>query len=78
MQDGQHMSFYFLYNVVLENHSVLNSPWGEGVYWQLMVYMLLLMQLKARLTMGIDEFDIFAVIFFRRIAFEKSCMLNLI
>ena len=24
------MSFCFLYNVVLENHSVQNSPWGEG------------------------------------------------
>ena len=24
------MSFYFLYNVVLENYSVQNSPWGEG------------------------------------------------
>ena len=24
------MSFCFLYNIVLENHSVQNSPWGEG------------------------------------------------
>ena len=24
------MSFCFLYNVVLENHSVQNSPWGGG------------------------------------------------
>ena len=24
------MSFYFLYNVVSENHSVQNSPWGGG------------------------------------------------
>ena len=24
------MSFCFLYNVVLENYSVQNSPWGEG------------------------------------------------
>ena len=24
------MSFCFLYNVVSENHSVQNSPWGEG------------------------------------------------
>ena len=24
------MSFSFLYNVVSENHSVQNSPWGEG------------------------------------------------
>ena len=24
------MSFCFLYNVVLENFSVQNSPWGEG------------------------------------------------
>ena len=33
------MSFCFLYNVVLENHSVQNSPWGgRGVYCQLKVY----------------------------------------
>ena len=34
------MSFCFLYNVVSENHSVQNSPWGggEGVYCQLKVY----------------------------------------
>ena len=33
------MSFCFLYNVVLENYSVQNSPWGEGgVYCQLRVY----------------------------------------
>ena len=24
------MSFCFLYNVILENHSVQNSPWGGG------------------------------------------------
>ena len=30
MPDGQRVSFGFLYNVVLENHSVRNSPWGEG------------------------------------------------
>ena len=24
------MSFCFLYNVVSENHSVQNSPWGAG------------------------------------------------
>ena len=24
------MSFCFLYNVVLENHNVQNSPWGGG------------------------------------------------
>ena len=32
------MSFYVIYCVVLENHSVQNSPWGEGVYKQLMVF----------------------------------------
>ena len=25
------MSFCFLYNVVLENHSVQNSPWGRSI-----------------------------------------------
>ena len=30
--------FCVLYNVVLENHSVQNSPWGEGVYSQLNAY----------------------------------------
>ena len=33
------MSFCFLYNVVSENYSVQNSPWGgRGVYCQLKVY----------------------------------------
>ena len=33
------MSFSFLYNVVLENYSVQNSPLGgTGVYSQLKVY----------------------------------------
>ena len=32
------MSFCFLYNVVSENYSVQNSPWGEGVYSQLKFY----------------------------------------
>ena len=37
------MSFCFLYNVVSENYSVQNSPWGgRGVYWQLKVYVLLI------------------------------------
>ena len=35
------MSFCFLYNVVSENHSVQNSPWGgRGVYCQLKVYLM--------------------------------------
>ena len=32
------MSFCFIYSVVLENHSVQNSPRGEGVYKQLTIY----------------------------------------
>ena len=30
LPDGQHVSFCFLYNIVLENQSVQNSPWGRG------------------------------------------------
>ena len=30
LPDSQHALCCFLYNVVLENHSVQNSPWGEG------------------------------------------------
>ena len=32
--------FCVLYNVVLENQRVQNSPWGEGVYSQLKAYKL--------------------------------------
>ena len=32
------MSFCFLYNVVSEDYSVQNSPWGRGGYSQLKVY----------------------------------------
>ena len=31
------MSFCFIYNVVSENNSVQNSPWGRVVYSQLKV-----------------------------------------
>ena len=30
LSDGQHVSVCFLYNVVLENYSVQNFPWGGG------------------------------------------------
>ena len=30
LPDGQYVSLCFLYNVVLENYSVENSPWGGG------------------------------------------------
>ena len=33
------MSFCFIYSVVLENHSVQDSPWGRRVYKQFGVYM---------------------------------------
>ena len=38
LPEGLHVSFCFIYSVVSENHSVQNSPWGEGVYKQLTVY----------------------------------------
>ena len=40
------MSFCFIYSVVLENYSVQNSPWGEGVYKQLTGYMFYMRDLK--------------------------------
>ena len=36
LSEGQHLLFCVSYNVVLENHSVQNSPWG--VYSQLKAY----------------------------------------
>ena len=30
LSEGLHLLFCVLYNVVLENHSVQNSPWGGG------------------------------------------------
>ena len=36
--EDEHLSFCVLNNVVLENHSVQNSPRGEGVYSQLKAY----------------------------------------
>ena len=51
------MSFCFLYNVVLENHSVQNSPGGgggggRGVYCQLKVY-----KYPNRLNMHSNNYD---------------------
>ena len=30
LSESSHLLFCVLYNVVSENHSVQNSPWGEG------------------------------------------------
>ena len=30
LSEGLHLLFCVLYNVVLENHSLQNSPWGGG------------------------------------------------
>ena len=32
LSEGLHLLFCVLYNVVSENHSVQNSPWGGGGY----------------------------------------------
>ena len=35
LSEGYYLLFCVLYNLVSENHSAQNSPWGEGVYSQL-------------------------------------------
>ena len=40
LSEGVHLLFFVLFNVVSENHSVQNFPWGggRGVYSQLKAY----------------------------------------
>ena len=47
---GQKTGSDSFFNVLLENHSVENSPWGEGVW------------VARRLLVIITGFDIFALI----------------
>ena len=56
------MSLCFLYNLVSESYSVRNSPWGEGVYSQLKVYIKLSERVKNKTLMFLPGFRTWVIV----------------